>query len=71
MDINERGVGSDLGRDGISWANNKGCDRDDAYIEIPDDIAEDLANISVMLKLRLHEAGEVIIPYQVREILGV
>ena len=69
--LKERGVGSDLGRDGISWTNNNGCDRDDAYIEIPDDIAEDLANISVMLKLRLHEAGEVIIPYQVREILGV
>ncbi|KAL9183349.1 hypothetical protein ACHAXT_005136 [Thalassiosira profunda] len=36
----------------------------DEYVQIPDDIAEDLANVSVTLKLRLHEAGEMIIPYQ-------
>jgi hypothetical protein len=44
-------------------------DEDDCiedYIQIPDDIAKDLANVSVMLKLRMHEAGEMIIPYQVR-----
>ncbi|KAL3786823.1 hypothetical protein HJC23_008097 [Cyclotella cryptica] len=34
------------------------------FVQIPDDIAEDLANVSVNLKLRLHEAGEMIIPYQ-------
>jgi glutamate/tyrosine decarboxylase-like PLP-dependent enzyme len=39
---------------------------EDSFIQIPDDIAQDLANISVTLKLRLHEAGEMIIPYQVR-----
>lgn len=38
---------------------------DNSFIQIPDDIAQDLANISVTLKLRLHEAGEMIIPYQV------
>lgn len=40
----------------------------DDYIQIPDDIAKDLANVSVMLKLRMHEAGEMIIPYQVRQL---
>ena len=39
---------------------------EDSYVDIPDDIAQDLANVSVSLKLRLHEAGEMIIPYQVR-----
>ncbi len=38
------------------------------YIQIPDDIAKDLANVSVVLKLRMHEAGEMIIPYQVRQL---
>lgn len=38
----------------------------DSYVQIPDDIAQELANVSVALKLRLHEAGEMIIPYQVR-----
>ncbi|KAL7520665.1 hypothetical protein ACHAWX_005382 [Stephanocyclus meneghinianus] len=37
---------------------------DGDYVQIPDDIAEDLAQVSVTLKLRLHEAGEMIIPYQ-------
>eukprot|EP00956_Cyclotella_meneghiniana_P016583 scaffold26236_cov82-Cyclotella_meneghiniana.AAC.2 len=36
----------------------------DSYVQIPDDIAQELANVSVQLKLRLHEAGEMIIPYQ-------
>lgn len=43
---------------------------DHSFIQIPDDIAEDLANVSVNLKLRLHEAGEMIIPYQVRFIVA-
>mmetsp|Transcript_11599 Transcript_11599/g.24742 ORF Transcript_11599/g.24742 Transcript_11599/m.24742 type:complete len:841 (+) Transcript_11599:173-2695(+) len=45
--------------DGIAGAMD-----DDDFIQIPDDIAQDLANVSVLLKLRLHEAGEMIIPYQ-------
>lgn len=47
--------------------NAEGESRED-YIQIPDDIAKDLANVSVMLKLRMHEAGEMIIPYQVRHL---
>ena len=31
---------------------------------LPDDISRDLAKVSVDLKLRLHEAGEMIIPFQ-------
>ena len=31
---------------------------------LPDDISNDLAKVSVQLKLRLHEAGEMIIPFQ-------
>mmetsp|Transcript_4289 Transcript_4289/g.9244 ORF Transcript_4289/g.9244 Transcript_4289/m.9244 type:complete len:696 (+) Transcript_4289:285-2372(+) len=34
------------------------------FIEVPEDIAQELAEVSVTLKLRLHEAGEMIIPYQ-------
>lgn len=34
-------------------------------VKIPDDIAHDLANVSVQLKLRLHEADEMIITDQV------
>ncbi|EJK53277.1 hypothetical protein THAOC_27321, partial [Thalassiosira oceanica] len=37
---------------------------EDAVVQIPDDIAQDMSNVSVQLKLRLHEAGEMIIPYQ-------
>ena len=33
-------------------------------IQIPNDVAKDLAEVSVALELRLHEAGEMIIPYQ-------
>ncbi|KAL7548866.1 hypothetical protein ACHAWF_012130 [Thalassiosira exigua] len=36
----------------------------DGYVRIPDDIAADVADVSVRLKLRLHEAGEMIVPYQ-------
>ncbi|KAL7531795.1 hypothetical protein ACHAXR_004244 [Thalassiosira sp. AJA248-18] len=43
---------------------NGESDDDDDFIQIPDDISQDLANVSVLLKLRLHEAGEMIIPYQ-------
>ena len=49
----------------VGRGRNGGGGKDDEFIEIPDDIAEDLANVSVQLKLRLHEAGEMIIPYQV------
>lgn len=31
---------------------------------LPDDISEELAKITVILKLKLHEAGEMMIPYQ-------
>lgn len=31
---------------------------------LPDDLSEEMANVSVTLKLRLHESGEMIIPYQ-------
>ena len=48
----------------VDLHNEDNCIED--YIQIPDDIAKDLANVSVMLKLRMHEAGEMIIPYQVR-----
>ena len=41
-----------------------GGDDENSFIQIPDDIAKDLAEVSVALKLRLHEAGEMIIPYQ-------
>ena len=40
-------------------------DRGDEVVQIPDDVAQDMSNVSVQLKLRLHEAGEMIIPYQV------
>ena len=51
------------------------CDGDEledneSFVQIPDDIAQDLTNVSVNLKLRLHEAGEMMIPYQVSYILG-
>lgn len=49
-----------------SWSSKEANAMDD-YIQIPDDIAEDLSNVSVTLKLRLHEAGEMIIPYQVSD----
>jgi len=75
--LEERGVlavGMEhLGRGGTSssssWSSNNNddddeSDDDDDFIQIPDDIAQDLANVSVRLKLRLHEAGEMIIPYQ-------
>jgi hypothetical protein len=39
---------------------------EDGFVHIPDDIAQEIAHVSVTLKLRLHEAGEMIIPYQVR-----
>jgi glutamate/tyrosine decarboxylase-like PLP-dependent enzyme len=45
---------------------DSGVANDNSFIQIPDDISQDLANVSVTLKLRLHEAGEMIIPYQVR-----
>eukprot|EP00580_Thalassiosira_gravida_P017856 CAMPEP_0201660456 /NCGR_PEP_ID=MMETSP0494-20130426/3090_1 /ASSEMBLY_ACC=CAM_ASM_000839 /TAXON_ID=420259 /ORGANISM="Thalassiosira gravida, Strain GMp14c1" /LENGTH=833 /DNA_ID=CAMNT_0048138333 /DNA_START=239 /DNA_END=2740 /DNA_ORIENTATION=- len=45
-------------------AVNEGESENDDFIEIPDDIAQDMSNVSVLLKLRLHEAGEMIIPYQ-------
>ncbi|KAL7460289.1 hypothetical protein ACHAXS_000752 [Conticribra weissflogii] len=47
-------------------SNINGYDDDwtDHFIEVPDDIAQELAEVSVTLKLRLHEAGEMIIPYQ-------
>jgi len=77
--LEERGVlavGMEhLGRGGTSssssWSSNNNddddeSDDDDDFIQIPDDIAQDLANVSVRLKLRLHEAGEMIIPYQAR-----
>lgn len=41
-----------------------GVDDENSFIQIPDDVAKDLAEVSVALKLRLHEAGEMIIPYQ-------
>jgi len=51
-----------------SWSNTDDDDEIDSagdnFIQIPDDLAQDLANVSVQLKLRLHEAGEMIIPYQ-------
>ena len=50
--------------------SSKDANELDDYIQIPDDIAEDLSNVSVTLKLRLHEAGEMIIPYQVSDFCG-
>ena len=44
--------------------DTNGHDEENSFIQIPDDIAKDLAEVSVALKLRLHEAGEMIIPYQ-------
>jgi glutamate/tyrosine decarboxylase-like PLP-dependent enzyme len=44
--------------------NGEDDDEENSFIQIPDDIAKDLAEVSVALKLRLHEAGEMIIPYQ-------
>ena len=44
---------------------NNDPEGEDEVVQIPDDIAHDVSNVSVQLKLRLHEAGEMIIPYQV------
>lgn len=54
-----------------TWSHNMDKTDEEDFIYVPDDIAEDLANVSVMLKLRLHEAGEMIIPYQVRHVCGL
>jgi hypothetical protein len=41
-----------------------GVDLESSDPEIPHDISLDLANIHVQLKLRLHQSGEMMIPYQ-------
>ena len=41
---------------------------DDCLYHIPDEISTELAAVSVALKLRLHKAGEMMIPYQVRNL---
>ena len=43
---------------------NISTDRRKSCQALPDDISKDLAKVSVQLKLRLHEAGEMIIPFQ-------
>ncbi len=57
-----------VGLSSFSTTMNADGESHEDYIQIPDDIAKDLANVSVMLKLRMHEAGEMIIPYQVRQL---
>jgi glutamate/tyrosine decarboxylase-like PLP-dependent enzyme len=61
--LEQRGVFQSIIDDG-GGKNDNEDDDEDSYIQIPDDIAQDLAEVSVALKLRLHEAGEMIIPYQ-------
>ena len=41
-----------------------GVDIESDNPEIPHDISRDLADVSVKLKLRLHQSGEMLIPYQ-------
>jgi glutamate/tyrosine decarboxylase-like PLP-dependent enzyme len=41
-----------------------GVDLESSDPEIPHDISLDLANVHVQLKLRLHQSGEMMIPYQ-------
>ena len=65
--LEERGIATHHS----AWSHNMDKTDEDDFIHIQDDIAEDLANVSVMLKLRLHEAGEMIIPYQVRHVCGL
>ena len=43
---------------------NISIDRRKSCPVLPDDISKDLARVSVQLKLRLHEAGEMLIPFQ-------
>ena len=43
---------------------NISTDRRRSCSALPDEISKDLARVSVQLKLRLHEAGEMIIPFQ-------
>ena len=42
-----------------------GIDTKQRNPSLPDDISKELSTISVKLKLRLHQSGEMIIPYQV------
>ena len=63
--LEERGI-SRTCDDGVGAEEGGGVGDEDDFIQVPEDIAQDLANVSVLLKLRLHEAGEMIIPYQVR-----
>ena len=44
--------------------NERGIDMSHDRPLIPHDVAQDLAEISVKLKLRLHQSGEMLIPYQ-------
>ncbi|KAL7448677.1 hypothetical protein ACHAWC_000826 [Mediolabrus comicus] len=62
--LEQRGVLQSIIDDDGGGKNDNEDDDEDSYIQIPDDIAQDLAEVSVALKLRLHEAGEMIIPYQ-------
>eukprot|EP00553_Chaetoceros_curvisetus_P004235 CAMPEP_0204628500 /NCGR_PEP_ID=MMETSP0717-20131115/15979_1 /ASSEMBLY_ACC=CAM_ASM_000666 /TAXON_ID=230516 /ORGANISM="Chaetoceros curvisetus" /LENGTH=632 /DNA_ID=CAMNT_0051645129 /DNA_START=46 /DNA_END=1944 /DNA_ORIENTATION=+ len=48
---------------GVDTTNNSN-EHDDVLPEIPHDISEELAKVSVELKLRLHQSGEMLIPYQ-------
>ena len=48
----------------VDGEDDRDADDENSFIQIPDDVAKDLAEVSVALKLRLHEAGEMIIPYQ-------
>jgi len=61
--LEARGIAATKATHDNDAVNGREAENDD-FIEIPDDIAQDLANVSVLLKLRLHEAGEMIIPYQ-------
>lgn len=38
---------------------------------LPHNISDELANVTVKLKLLMHEAGEMLIPYQVRKNLQI
>ncbi len=48
---------------GVDTTNNRNK-HNDVLPEIPHDISEELAKVSVELKLRLHQNGEMLIPYQ-------
>ncbi len=59
----EIGIDTESGN-GLNTNPNANVIPIDVLPEIPHDISEELAKVSVELKLRLHQCGEMLIPYQ-------